>query len=212
MDGCILTLGVGVNTVTLWHYWEELLQVPYMGHYWPDTKHMNHCVAGRRIQYEYPGIMQDVCRTAGILKTGEVGKGASGLMQAREFDSFMATVMADNPYCMVLRPPDRHSADLAVDALRKAEAMLRAWAAGPQRPGRKFDCPPAPIPLPGPDAFVRDDCPAFAGYQEVGDVSIPLCRANGRHPDLFRRRGVFNEAGVTTCSRCSWNEKFPKQA
>lgn len=50
LDGCIVTLEVGVSTVTFWHYWEELLQVPYLGHYWPDSKHMNHCVPGRRIQ------------------------------------------------------------------------------------------------------------------------------------------------------------------
>ncbi len=209
LDGCVLTLGVGVNTVTYWHYWEELLQAPYLGHYWPDSKHMNHCVSGRRIQYEYPGIMQDVCRASGILKEGKVAKGVSGLMRARAFDSFMATIMADNPWCMALRPPDRQCGDLAIDALRKAEGMLRAWAAGPKRPAKPFACPPAPISANGPWPVVREDCPAFAGYHAAAGKRVPLCRANGRHPDLFRLGGIFNDCGVTTCDRCSWNEKFP---
>ncbi len=79
LDGCILTLGVGVDRVTLWHYYEEILQVPYLGHYWPEQRHLNHCVGGRRIQYDYPGLMQDACRASGILKTGQIGKSLSGL-------------------------------------------------------------------------------------------------------------------------------------
>lgn len=208
LDGCILTLGVGVNTVTYWHYWEELLQVPYLGHYWPDNKHMNHCVPARRIQYEYPGLMQDVCRAAGILREGKVGKGTSGLMRARVFESFLATIMAADPWCLALRPPDRHSGDLAIDALRKAEGMLRAWATGPTRPAKAFDCPPAPIPATGPWRVVREDCPAFAGWHPAPGGRTPLCRANGRHPDLFRLGGVFNACGVTTCDRCGWAERF----
>jgi len=211
LDGCVLTLGVGVNTITFWHYWEELLQVPYLGHYWPDNKHMNHCVGGLRIQYEYPGIMQDVCRAAGILKEGKIAKGDSGLMRARVFDSFMATIMADNPWCMTLRPPDRECGNLAIDALRKAEGMLRAWAAGPKRPANALNGPPAPIPATGPGSVVRKDCPAFAGYQDAQGHPVPLCRANGRHPELFRTGGLFNACGVTTCDRCIWNETFPKR-
>ena len=37
-DGCIVMLGVGVNTVTLWHYYEDILRVPYIGHYHPNSK------------------------------------------------------------------------------------------------------------------------------------------------------------------------------
>ena len=211
LDGCILTLGVQVNTITLWHYYEEILQVPYMGHFWLRKRHLNHCVAGRRIQYEFPGIMQDVCRSAGILKTGTVGKSTSGLMRARDFDRFMATIMADNPYCMVLRPPDRSSGDLAIDALRKAERMLQAWADGPKRPDKTFGCAPAPVKVPGPGAHVRDDCPAFAGWHQVRGRTIPLCCANGRHPELFRMGGICDHCGVTTCDRCSWNEEFCRE-
>jgi aminoglycoside 3-N-acetyltransferase len=211
LDGCILALGVQVNTVTYWHYYEELLRVPYLGHYWPREKHMNHCVPGRRIYYEFPGIMQDVCRTAGILNTGPVGKSTSGMMRAREFESFQATVMADDPYCFVLRPPDRQSADLAVDALQKAAAMLRAWRRGPRRPEKAFNIPPQPICPAGPNDLVRRDCPAFAGMHEAHGKAIPLCRANGRHPDYFRLGGIFNQCGITTCDRCSWPLKFPEE-
>ena len=209
LDGCVLTLGVGVNTVTLWHYYEEVLLVPYLGHYWPNERHMNHCVAGRRIQYEYPGIMQDVCQASGILEAGPTGKGVSGLMRAREFDSFMATIMADNPYALVLRPPTRDCGDLALDALTKAAAMLRAWANGPRRPERGFGIPPAPIEAAAPGDLVRRDCPAYAGDHPASGRLIPLCRANGVHPDYFRLGGPFGVHGVTTCGRCSWNEQFP---
>ncbi len=82
-NGCILTLGVGVDSITLWHYFEEILLVPYMGHFWPRERHLNRCVGAKRIQYEFPGVMQDVCIAAGILREGKIGKGRSGLMRAR---------------------------------------------------------------------------------------------------------------------------------
>ena len=210
LDGCILTLGVQVNTVTLWHYYEETLQVPYLGHYWPKQRHLNHCVAGKRIQYECPGIMQEVCKAAGILKTARVGKSTSGLMRARDFDAFLATIMADDPYCLVLRPPERDCGDLAIDALRKSEAMLRAWSRGVRRPEQGFGIVPQPIKPPGPDDVVREDCPAFAGFHDAHGQAVPLCRANGRHPDYFKLGGVFDECGLTTCGMCSWNEKFSR--
>jgi len=210
LDGCILLLGVQVNTVTLWHYYEEILEVPYMGHYWPKQRHLNHCVPARRMQYEYPGIMQEVCRAAGVLQTGPVGKSTSGLMGARGFDGFMATIMADDPWCMALRPPDRHTGDLVIDALQKAQAMLRAWSRGVRRPQQKLGFPPQPIHPPGTGDLVREDCPAFAGYHGAGGRQIPLCRANGRHPDFFALGGIFNECGITTCDRCQWNQKFPR--
>ena len=209
LDGCVLILGVRVNTITLWHYYEEILQVPYLGHYRPKERHLNHCVGGLRIQYEFPGIMQDVCRASGILKTGPVGKSLSGLMRAREFDRFMATIMADNPYCMVLRPPDRSCGDLALDALQKAQGMLQAWARGPRRPERDFGMLPGPIHPARDGEVVREDCPAFAGFHEARCASVPLCRANDRHPDYFRLGGIFDECGPTTCPDCSWHQRFP---
>lgn len=212
LDGCVLTLGVRVNTITLWHYYEEVLLVPYLGNYWPKERHMNHCVAGRRIQYDYPGIMQDVCLASGVLKAGPTGKGVSGLMQARQFDSFMATIVADDPYCFVVRPPSRDCGDLALDALAKGAAMLRAWAQGPRRPERSFGIAPAPIDAAGPDDLVRRDCPAYAGDHAADGRLIPLCRANGIHPSYFRLGGPFGSYGVTTCGLCSWNEKFARPA
>jgi aminoglycoside 3-N-acetyltransferase len=212
LDGCLLLLGVGVNAVTLWHYYEELLEVPYQGHYWPAQRHLNHCVPGRRIQYEFPGIMQDVCRAAGVLTVGRVGKSTSGLMSACVFDSFMATIMANDPFCLVLRPPDRDNGDLAVDALRKAASMLEVWRRGPRRPSFNLGCPPRPIPVRNAQALVREDCPAFAGRYDTPQDSVSLCRANDRHPNLFRLDGVFNTFGVTTCDSCVWHRKFPPKA
>ena len=209
-DGCLLLLGVGVNLVTLWHYHEEKLRVPYLGHYWPAERHHNHCVPGRRIYYEFPGIMQDVCRSAGVLHTGRVGKSTSGLMRAVDFDQFLATVMADDPFCLVLRPPERDCGDLAVDALRKAARMLEAWSRGPRRPEHALDTPLRRIEPPSEGDVVREDCPAFAGYHDARGQRLPLCRANDRHPDYFRLGSVFNQCGLTTCTDCSWHQSFPR--
>jgi len=209
-DGRLLLLGVAVNSVTLWHYYEEKLRVPYLGHYWPAERHHNHCVTGRRIYYEYPGIMQDVCRSAGILHTAPVGKSTSALMRAVDFEQFLATVMADDPFCLVLRPPDRDCGDLAVDALRKAARMLEAWSRGPRRPEHAFDTPLRRIEAPAEGDVVREDCPAFAGYHDSPGGRLPLCRANDRHPDYFRLGGPFSQCGLTTCPDCSWHRTFPK--
>lgn len=212
LDGCILTLGVGVDRVTLWHYYEEVLQVPYLGHYWPKERHLNHCAGGRRIQYDYPGLMQDVCRASGILKLGKVGKSLSGLMRAREFEKFLATAFADDPSCLVLRPPDRECSELALNAIEKAAKMLRAWQTGARRPKREEGTPPQRIAPPKQGEVIRQDCPAFAGFHRAAESSVPLCRANGRHPDYFRFGGIFNECGITTCARCPWHHQFPPTA
>lgn len=202
-DGVILCLGVSVNTITLWHYYEDLLNVPYLGYYHPEERHLSYCTHGHRIQYLFPGIMDDVISYAGIMKKGKVGKGTSRLMRAREFNTFMATIFADNPFCMVLRPPDRTSSNLAVDALQKATAMLNAWQRGPQKAPEPFE------PKEANPEFVREDCPAFIGYHETKGMSWPLCSANGRHPDLFRGGEIFNRNGLCCCSVCCWNDLFP---
>ncbi len=208
-DGCLLLLGVRVDSVTLWHYYEERLRVPYLGHYWPDQRHHNHCVPGRRIYYEFPGIMQDVCRSAGILNAGQVGKSKSGLVRAADFERFLATIMADDPYCLVLRPPERDCDDLAIDALRKAARMLEAWSRGPRRPDHIFDTPLRRIEPAREGDVVREDCPAFAGYHDANGTQLPLCRANDRHPDFFRLGSAFNKCGLATCRDCSWHRAFP---
>jgi len=204
LNGCIVILGVRVNTITLWHCYEDMLEAPYMGHYHPKERHLSYCTAGRRIQYEFPGILHEIVKASGIMNVGTVGRSTSGLIRARAFRSFIATVMADDPYCFIVRPPDRESGDLAVDAMQKGAAMLRAWAAGPRELPEKIDWPAG-----NDDDVVREDCPAFAGYHEAGGTRWALCKANGRHPDLFRNSGVFNEFGKTTCGRCPWLAQFP---
>ena len=207
LDGCIVILGVGVNTITLWHYYEDILQVPYLGHYHAEERHLSYCTAGRRIQYEFPGIMMDVVRASGILTRGGVGRSTSGLIRARTFRKFLATVMTDDLCCFVIRPPDRHNGDLAVDALQKGAAMLRAWRDQP------CDLPPTvDWPAGNDDDLVREDCPAFTGYHEADGSRQPLCRANDRHPELFHHGGVFNKLGKTTCGRCPWHLRFPVES
>ena len=206
LDGCILTLGVGVNRITLWHYFEDLLEVPYLGHYHPKERHLSYCTAGRRIQYEFPGVIQEVVRASGMMESGRVGRANAGLIRARIFKQFMAAIVADDPYCFIVRPPDRHTADLAIDALQKAAAMLRAWAAGPRKLPDTIDWPAGKA-----DDLVRVDCPAFAGYHQAGGRRWSLCRANDRHPELFRHGGLFNQHGKTTCGRCPWHLRYPVQ-
>jgi hypothetical protein len=121
----------------------------------------------------------------------------------------MATIIADDPHCMVLRPPDRHSNDLAVDALRKGEGMLEAWRRGPVEPPSRFERPLPPIVVAGPEDIVREDCPAFAGFHHTDGRSVALCKANGRHPELFHSGGAFDDFGMTTCGECRWHERFP---
>ena len=207
-DDCVLLLGVGMDRVTLWHYYEERVGVPYRGHYQPKERHITYSVAGKRLQYEYPGILEDVCRAAGILQTGPIGKSKSGIMRVGQFKRFLSTIIANDPYCMVLRPPDRLSDNLIIDALRKAEGMLDAWRRGPEDPCDYFVAP-RQVEVPGEDDTVRADCPAFAGYCEDDGREISLCRANHRHPDLEGSGGLFSKFGVTTCSDCSWHLNFP---
>ncbi|MBN2455804.1 MAG: AAC(3) family N-acetyltransferase, partial [Sedimentisphaerales bacterium] len=201
-DGCIVCLAVMVNTITLWHYYEDLLSVPYLGYYHPEFRHLSYCTHGRRIQYEFPGIMDEVTKAAGIMKVAKVGKETSRLIRARDFKKFIATIIADDPYCFVVRPPDRVSDDLAVDALQKGQAMLKAWRNGPKEPPDNIDWP-----KPKPE-LIRDDCPAFIGYHQAYGKEWPLCKANDRHPNLFKAGEVFNENGLCCCSQCSWHLKF----
>lgn len=130
-------------------------------------------------------------------------------MRAREFDRFMATILADDPFCLVLRPPTRMCGNLALDALHKAAAMLDAWERGPRPAPSDMGFPLRRFEPAGPHETVREDCPAFAGWREVSGNRVPLCRANDRHPDLFRLGGVFNQCGVTDCEHCSWHQKHP---
>ncbi len=204
-DGCIVTLGVGVDRITLWHYFEDLTDAPYKGHYHEQERHLSYCTAGRRIQYEFPGVIQDVIRASGIMRFGKVGRAEAGLIKARQFRRFLATVMTADPYCMILRPPDRENGNIAEDAMMKAAAMLQAWRDAAREP------PPNVHWYPGKDDdCVCEDCPAFAGFHNAETGSIPLCRANGRHPDFFRQGGAFAENGPTTCGRCPWHHRFPK--
>lgn len=204
-DGCIVCLGLTVSTITLWHYYEEKLKVPYLGHPIPETRCLSYKAHGRRIYYEFPCIMDDVVMATGIMKVANIGKGSSRLIRARDFKKFLATIMADDPYCMIVRPPDETTADLAVDALQKAEAMLKAWEAGPKYLPEEIDWPDIDPKL------IREDCPAFKGCHEAYGKKWSLCQANHRNPDLFKAGGIFNEHGICTCGQCPWNLKFPKQ-
>ena len=205
-DGCLVILGVGVDTITLWHYYEDLLGVDYLGYYHPEARHLSYCATGKRIQYDYPGIMQDVVRASGIMTTRKVGRSDSGLIRARAFRRFMGTIMADDPDCFVLRPADAENGDLAADALAKGAAMLRAWRRGAAELSEWSE-----VPAGCDDELVREDCPSFAGYHEAAGRRWPLCWANDRHPELHHHGGIFDRLGKTCCGQCSWHLRFPRE-
>lgn len=207
LDGGLLTLGVGVDRITLWHYFEDVWQLPYLGVKHPRARHVSHCAEGRRIQYEFPELMQEVIRACGLIHEGPVGRGRGGLIRARTFRDFLATILTDDSYCLVVRPLNRTSRNLARDAMRKAERMIAVWEQ------RRIDGAGAKAPEVFPDAgsdIVREDCPAFAGWTTTpSDEPIPLCAANDRHPDLFKFGGAFNRHGRCCCGRCPWHHQFP---
>jgi aminoglycoside N3'-acetyltransferase len=209
INGCLLTLGVGVDRITLWHYFEDVWQLPYLGTLDPAARHVSHCTHGRRIQYEFPDLMQDVVRACGILDEGPVGQGMGGVIRARVFRDFLATILTDDPYCLVVRPIDRSSPNLAQDAMRKAERMVVAWQE------RRVEASKARRPEVFSDEgsrVVREDCPAYAGKNCARDGrEVHLCAANDRHPDLFKSGGVFNQHGQVTCGSCSWHHQFPSK-
>ena len=211
-DGVIVILGVDVGRITLWHYYEDILNLPYRGYYHPRERHLSYTATGKRIQYSYPGIMQEVVRESGILTEGKVGKSVAGIIRAAEFKRFMATIIQDDPYCLLMRPPERDESSLAMDALRKGEKMLKAWFTRPREEPGKLG-----LYKEDDSAIVREDCPAFAGYySESGEKTAdgrarPLCKANARHPELFRLGGVFNQWGKTTCSTCPWHHRFTRK-
>ena len=88
--------------------------------------------------------------------------------------------------------------------------MLKAWKRGPVEPtevSHKFPQRVEPARL---GDVVREDCPAFAGYHQAEDRQLPLCKANGKHPDFFRIGGAFDYYGLTTCGECIWHRRFPR--
>jgi aminoglycoside 3-N-acetyltransferase len=217
-DGCIVALGVGVNSITLFHYLEDILEVPYLGVRDAARRHITYTPAGKRIQYEFPGLMEEVLKATGVMKLGRVGRATARLLRARDFRQFLVTIFNNDPYCLVLRPPDRTSDNLLLDALQKASSMLRAWSRGPQGTLVAIQWPKEA------QGTVREDCPAFAGYGALaklpdaaeiprrctpGKTEIPLCKANNRHPLLFREGDLFNRYGVAFCGKCSWHRSFP---
>lgn len=220
-DGCIVALGVGVNSITLFHYLEDILEVPYLGVRDASRRHITYTPAGKRLQYEFPGVMEEVLKATGLMTVGRVGRAITRLLRARGFKQFLVTIFNDDPCCLVLRPPDRASDSLLIDGLQKAMAILTAWGRGPESTL-------APVRWPeAQQVLAREDCPAFAGYGVLPELSdsleipgcrsgdemrIPLCKANNRHPELFRKGGVFDQYGVAFCSRCSWHHRFPPES
>ena len=73
LDGYILCIGVGINSITGFHFPEELLDIPNVGIYDASIPRLYYAPAGRRINYTFPLMVEELLRAAGILRTLRVG-------------------------------------------------------------------------------------------------------------------------------------------
>jgi len=203
LNGIILLLGVGINSFTFFHAVEDALGLPYLSAYDRPHRHATYTTSGRRIQYQYPQLLETALREANIIKAFRIGVGNLILMRARDIGSFMWQAAADNPWCFILRP---RGADYSPfeDACIKTARMVKTWKTNPDGnaweklliQSRKDINPPEFKPCDNP----RTDCPAYGGMKD----GYHRCAANDPPPwEKFIGYPPQN-AGVATCHQCSW--------
>ena len=201
-DGAILMLGLGVRWLTNIHAAEDAFNLPYLSAFDPERRHATYTTSGRRLQYVYPDLLQEIFTAAGLLRSASIGAGRSHALSARELGSFLCVVTEDDPWCWVLRPRGSAYAPFE-DACRKAAGMIRAWESK-REPGawrrllersrevrRPVYFEPAPHPATG--------CPAYRGVIR----GYPRCAANDVAP-WERFEDHPGEPGVATCGQCNW--------
>ena len=123
LDGYILCIGVGVNLITGFHLPEEALEIPNLGVYEPATGRVYYTPTGKRLNYMFPGLVEEMLREAGILRTVRAGLATLHCVPAREFTDFLLAALRDDPTCLHLYPTGETD-DLFPDAARKAARML----------------------------------------------------------------------------------------
>lgn len=211
LDGLVLLLGVGIDSFTNFHAIEDALGLPYVSAYDGLRRHATYTTSGRRIQYNYPLLLEAGLNECGILRYGRVGAAIVISMRAREIGSFLWQVVADDPWCLALRPRGRvyHPFE---DACLKVARMVRTWQSDPSPNAwerllaqSERDIQP---PVFEPCAEPRTDCPAHRGF--LGNYH--RCAANDPPPwekfDGYPPRNL----GVATCRQCSWPRLVPTRA
>lgn len=133
LDAYILCIGVGVNSITGFHYPEEVMEIPNVGIFDATVPRMWYAPMGRRINYTYPLMMEEMLRSAGILRTVRSGFAVLHCLPAVEFFDFLMAGLTDDPTCLHLYPA-RTNPGLFPDAAQKAARMLEVWRnSGPAR-------------------------------------------------------------------------------
>ena len=132
LDGYFLCLGVGVNSITAFHLPEEVLAIPNLGVYDADVGRIYYTPTGKRLNYAFPRLAEELLRAAGILRTVRVGLATLHCAPARELIDFLLAALRDDPTCMHLYPTG-NTDDLFPDAARKAARMLDVFLAASER-------------------------------------------------------------------------------
>jgi aminoglycoside 3-N-acetyltransferase len=203
LDGWVMLLGVGVNRFTNVHAVEDVLNVPYLSFYDQPRRHTPYTISARRIQYQYPLLLEAALREAGIIREGKLGAAQVLIMKAREIGSFLWKVAVDNEWSLTLRPRGNVYAPFE-DACIKVSEMLKVWQADPDTHAweqllskSNEDIIPNEFK---PTAEPCTHCPAYAGFSE----GYHRCRLNDPPPwENFVGYPPTNN-GVATCDTCIW--------
>lgn len=209
-DGMILLLGgIKVGGMTNMHAIEDIRNVPYLSAFDPVHRHSPYTTSGRRLQYVYPDLLQEIFREAGLLRSAKIGASHSHVLSARAMASFLWVVTENDPWCLVLRPRGS-SYDPFQDACAKAEGMIRAWKARRDDEAWKqfLEASRAVIdPVRFEPALQPETgCPAYRGFVR----GYHRCAANDIPPwEKFEDYARF-EPGVATCGQCNWPARAGK--
>ncbi len=126
LDGYIVCLGVGIESMTGFHFPEEVLEIPNIGVYDPRTQRLYYTPMGRRINYTYPHLITELLAAAGILRHIRIGLADLYCLPVVRFFDFLAAALLDDPTCLHLYPTGA-TPDLFLDAASKAGRMLKVW-------------------------------------------------------------------------------------
>lgn len=207
-DGILLLLGVGVNSVTNIHAVEDARNLPYLSAFDQVRRHATYTTSGRRIQYTYPQLLQEVFENAGVLRSVQIGQATCHAISARDLGSLLWVVTDDDPWCLVLRPT-RCVYEPEEDARTKTTRMAEAWQRNPDRDAwrqlleasRRQQEPISFQPSEQP----RTQCPAYRGKVR----GYHRCAANDIPPSEKFEDYPQDEPGAATCQQCNWPEHRP---
>lgn len=203
LDGLVVLIGVGINRFTNMHCIEDVLNVPYLGFYDKQRRHSPYTISARRLQYQYPLLLEAVLREVGIIKEGKLGAAQVIIMKAREIGSFLWKITENNIWSLALRPRGKVYEPFE-DACLKVSQMLKVWQSDPDYAAwekllKKSEDDIIPNEFK-PSQKPRTDCPAYSVFED----GYHRCMANDPPPwENFTGYSPVNY-GVATCDSCCW--------